>query len=247
MNKALYLLKKYSPLILTSLGAAGVISTSILTGKATLEAKKLIEEAENKQDCNLTLKDDFKDIVKITWKPYIPAVISGTTSILCIFGAHILNKKTQASIMSAYAFLNNTYKEYVEKSKELYGEEAEKQIKSKIAKSKLDTTFIKVDTDEHLFFDYQSMRYFETTFDDLKRAEDFVNQEFAASGYVRLNTFYEALGIEPLETFGDSMGWHDDENGEYHEIIFEHTRVEMDDGLECFLVTMNTPTELYFV
>lgn len=245
MNKALVLLKKYSPLVLTTLGAVGVVSTSILASKATLEAKKLIDQVEDDMNCKLSLKDDFKDIIQITWKPYIPAVISGLTSISCIFGAHILNKKTQASIISAYAFLNNQYKEYVEKSRELFGENADNQIKSEIAKSKYDKTFIKVDTDEHLFFDYQSMRYFETTFDDLKRAEDFVNQELAASGYVHLNTFYEALGIDKLENFGDSMGWCD--NGDYQEIRFEHERVVMDDGMECFLVTCDPPTELYFL
>lgn len=245
MNKAEVLLKKYSPLILTSLGSIGVIATSILTAKATIKAKKLIEDVEEDISYKLDLKDDFTQIIKIAWKPYIPAIISGGATISCIFGAHFLNKRAQASLASAYALLSNSYKEYVDKSKELYGEDAEKQIKSEIAKSKYDTTFIKVDTDTHLFFDYQSMRYFESTFDDVKRAEDFVNQELAASGYVHLNTFYEALGIDKLENFGDSMGWCD--NGEYQEIKFEHERVTMDDGLECFLLTMNSPTELYFL
>lgn len=245
MNKAEVLLKKYSPLILTSLGSIGVIVTSVLTAKATIKAKKLIEDVEEDISYKLDLKDDFTQIIKIAWKPYIPAIISGGATISCIFGAHFLNKRAQASLASAYALLSNSYKEYVDKSKELYGEDAEKQIKSEVAKSKYDTTFIKVDTDTHLFFDYQSMRYFESTFDDVKRAEDFVNQELAASGYVHLNTFYEALGIDKLENFGDSMGWCD--NGEYQEIKFEHERVTMDDGLECFLLTMNSPTELYFL
>lgn len=245
MNKAEVLLKKYSPLILTSLGSIGVIATSVLTAKATIKAKKLIEDVEEDISYKLDLKDDFTQIIKIAWKPYIPAIISGGATISCIFGAHFLNKRAQASLASAYALLSNSYKEYIDKSKDLYGEDAEKQIKSEVAKSKYDTTFIKVDTDTHLFFDYQSMRYFESTFDDVKRAEDFVNQELAASGYVHLNTFYEALGIDKLENFGDSMGWCD--NGEYQEIKFEHERVTMDDGLECFLLTMNSPTELYFL
>lgn len=171
MNKAEVLLKKYSPLILTSLGSIGVIATSVLTAKATIKAKKLIEDVEEDISYKLDLKDDFTQIIKIAWKPYIPAIISGGATISCIFGAHFLNKRAQASLVSAYALLSNSYKEYVDKSKELYGEDAEKQIKSEVAKSKYDTTFIKVDTDTHLFFDYQSMRYFESTFDDVKRAK----------------------------------------------------------------------------
>lgn len=245
MRKMQVLLKKYSPLVLTTLGSVGVITTSVLTAKATIKAKELVEKVEKDADCKLTLKDDTVDIIKIAWKPYIPAVISGAATISCIFGAHFLNRKTQASLASAYALLSNSYKEYVEKSKELYGENAEKEIHSAVAKSKYDRTFILADTDEHLFFDYQSMRYFETTFDDLKRAEDFVNQEFAASGYVHLNTFYEALGIDKLKNFGDSMGWSSFDD--YFEIEFEHERIIMDDGLECFIVTMTPPSELYFL
>ena len=45
------------------------------------------------------------------------------------------------------------YKEYIEKSKELYGEDEEQKIQEEVAKSKFDTTFITVDTDNHLFFD----------------------------------------------------------------------------------------------
>lgn len=245
MNKALLFLKKHSPLILTTLGSIGVVTTSVLTAKATIEAKKIVEQVEDDISYKLCFKDDAKQIIQIAWKPYIPAIISGVSTISCIFGAHYLNKRTQASLASAYMLLNNSYKEYIEKSKQLYGEDAEKRIKEEVAKSKYDTTFIKVDTDEHLFFDYQSMRYFETTFDDVKRAEDFVNQEFAASGCVHLNTFYEALGIDKLENFGNSMGWYDD--GEYYEIKFEHERVIMDDGLECFILSMTPPTELYFL
>lgn len=251
MKNAKFLLRKYSPLVLTSIGSIGVVVTSVLTAKATVKAKELIEKVEDDENCKLTLKDNWPDMVKIAWKPYIPAVISGVSTISCIFGAHFLNKRAQASMASAYALLSNTYKEYVEKSKELYGEDAEQKIQEEVAKSKFDTTFITVDTDNHLFFDYQSMRYFETTFDDLKRAEDFVNQELAASGYVHLNTFYEALGIDKLENFGNSMGWCDE--GDYKEIVFEHERILMDDcdkdgnQLECFIVTMTPPTELYFL
>ena len=80
MKNAKILLKKYSPLILTSLGSVGVVVTSVLTAKGTIQAKKLVEKVEESENCKLTLKDDWQDIVKIAWKPYIPAVISGVST-----------------------------------------------------------------------------------------------------------------------------------------------------------------------
>ena len=56
MKNAKFLLKKYSPLILTSLGSVGVVVTSVLTAKATVKAKDLIEKVEESENCKLTLK-----------------------------------------------------------------------------------------------------------------------------------------------------------------------------------------------
>ena len=46
MKNAKILLKKYSPLILTSLGSVGVVVTSVLTAKGTIQAKKLVEKVD---------------------------------------------------------------------------------------------------------------------------------------------------------------------------------------------------------
>lgn len=59
---------------------------------------------------------------------YIPAAISGTATIFCIFGANVLSKRQQAALTSAYALLNDSYNNYKDKLKELYGEEAHQKI-----------------------------------------------------------------------------------------------------------------------
>lgn len=250
MNKMHILLKKYSPLVLTTIGSAGVIITSVLTAKATIKAKELIENTEEDIGYKLCLKDDWKDIIKIAWKPYIPAIISSVSTISCIYGAHFLNQKTQASIASAYALLSNSYKEYVEKSKDIYGEDAEDKIKEVIAKSKYQGVNKEIDGETRLFFDYQSMQYFESTFDEVKRAENFVNQELAASGYVTLGAFYEQLDLSRDEKkyfkkLTGSLGWCAPHK--YFEIEFQHQRVTLDDGLECWIITCTPPDDLYFL
>ena len=75
MNNAQFLLKKYSPTILTGVSIIGVITTTILGIKATPKALKLINEAKNEKGDKLT----NKEIVKVAWKPYIPTAISCAT------------------------------------------------------------------------------------------------------------------------------------------------------------------------
>lgn len=232
MVKMQYLLKKYSPFILTTIGAIGTITTTVLAVKATPKALELINQEENSRNEYLSNLEK----VKIAWKPYIPALISEIATVTCIYGAHFLNRKSQASLISAYAFLNNNYKEYVKKAKELYGEDADSKIKEAIVKDNNDEKhFLK--EDNQLFFDYESLRYFETSINTVLNAENKLNQDFAANGLVTLNDFYRLLGIDTVD-YGDEVGWYDE--GNYYEIEFEHQKIVMDDGLECHSIDFIT-------
>ena len=153
---------KHSPEILTGVGLAGMVTSTVLAVKATPKALELIKEEEFKQSKHL----NKKEIIKVAWKPYIPAIIAGSSTIACIVGANYLNLKNQASIMSAYALLDSSYKEYRNKTKEVYGDDSE--IRKKVIESKFDDS-VHTNPEETLFFDYQSMRFFESTFEDICR------------------------------------------------------------------------------
>ena len=154
---------------LTVLGAAGVIATSIAAVKATPKAIRIIEE-EKKQKEELT----NKEAIKAAWKCYIPAIAIGMSTIVCIFGANMLNKRQQASLMSAYALLSNSYSKFRKKTNELYGEEAEHKIINEIAKDEyLDDDYPREENgelfndDECLFYDFVSQQYFSATMDEV--------------------------------------------------------------------------------
>lgn len=121
-------LRKASPIILSGLGAAGVIVTSVLAVRATPKALRKIRadsKANHKGDPEAYSK---LEAVKSAWVCYIPAAISGTATIFCIFGANVLSKRQQAALTSTYALLNDSYNNYKDKLRELYGEEAHQKI-----------------------------------------------------------------------------------------------------------------------
>lgn len=115
-NSSLFI-KRNSPTILTCIGASGVVATAILTAKATVKAIDIVKDAEKEKEEKLTKKE----IIKETWKAYIPAVAVGTGTILCIFGANAINKRRQKALIEAYKMLDQSYKEYKAKVIELYG------------------------------------------------------------------------------------------------------------------------------
>ena len=247
MTKPNLFLKKNSATILTVAAAAGVIATSVLSAKAAIKASRVLAHKEEEKGEKLT----FEETISAVWTIYIPPVVAGMSTIACVFGANILNQRQQASLASAYALIDSSYKEYKAKLKELYGEEAHNNIVDAIAAEKCDeihisdggltsayTQEIESDTEPRLFYDEYSGRYFETTIEKVLLAEYHLNRNYVLRGFAGLNEFYEFLGLEPTD-YGETVGW--DICGEIYWIDFNHRKAfigDDNDGFECYIIEM---------
>lgn len=230
-------LKRNSSTILTCIGAVGVIATSVLAVKATPKAMALLEQSEEEKGEKLTNIEK----VQVAGPAYIPAAIVGASTIACIFGANALSKKTQASLMSAYALLDSSYKQYKNKVKELFGEDSDRNIRKGMAKDKYNNKKdnIHVNNDRKLFFDFYSLRYFESTERLVGKAEQRVNELLNMYGRASLNDFYESLGLCTPYT-GYELWW---DSRKCSRVEFSHDITTMDDGLECCVISMSVEPE----
>lgn len=227
-------IKKNASTILTCIGGAGVVATSVMAAKATPKAMKLIEAKKEEKGEKLTVLET----IETAGMTYVPTVIIGAATIACIFGANVLNQRKQAALMSAYALLDNSYKEYKKKVDELYGEGSDQEIRDELAKDKYE--HVEVNDGKRLFYDEFSERYFEATTEDVLKAEYELNRMLAQDSGIFLNEFYELLGLEPVN-YGDYLGWSAFELVEtywYCWVEFDHRKVVMDDGLECTIISM---------
>lgn len=195
-------LRRNSSTILTCIGAVGVVATTVMAVKATPKALTLLENATEEKGEKLTKIE----MVKVAGPSYVPAAITGAATIACIFGSNVINKRQQASLMSAYALLDNSYKEYRKKVDEMYGEEAGEKVRAEIAKDKYTGDGTLEDNEKELFFDFYSGRFFESTKEDVLRAEYETNRTLMVDGAVGLNEFYEALGLETRPEYSE-IGW----------------------------------------
>lgn len=235
LNKSQTFVKRNSATILTCVGAAGVIATTVTAVKATPKALVLLEKAKNEKGEDLTKLET----VKIAGPVYIPSIVLGVSTLACIFGANVLNARSQASLMSAYALIDSSYKDYRKKVDEIYGEEAGPLIRAEIAKDKYEECPVKVEDGKRLYYDFYSKRYFESTPFAVQKAEYELNKVLMIDDAVYLNEWYEQLNIEPLEQ-GYDFWWTTGENMEAYWqtwIDFHHEKVIMDDGLECIIIT----------
>lgn len=228
---------KHGPVILTGLGIAGMVTTTVLAVKATPKALDLIEQKKVDE-----LKDELtvKETVQTTWRCYIPAVALGTASVACLIGANSVNTRRTAALATAYKLSETAFAEYKEKVIETIGEKKEEVIKDKVAKAKLEKDpvhnhdVIVVGKDKALCYDGMFGRYFRSDIDSIKRAINKINRNIVVNNYVSLNEFYEELGLGPIDV-GELVGWNLDDG----EIEVEFSSHIAADGTPCLVIMYN--------
>ena len=216
IGEARVALDRHSPEILLGVGIAGMITTTVLAVRATpkalihIEAKKAEERKE---------KLTVGETIKVTWKDYIPAVVTGVSSIACLIGSNTVQARRTAAIATAYKISETAFTEFREKVRETIGEKKEKVLHEEIAAEKAthqtaSTSQVYCTGDgETLFLDPISMRLFKSDINKVKRAQNEINERMLKSafyGYASLNDFYDEIGLEPTSQ-GDDLGWNLDE------------------------------------
>lgn len=204
---------KHGPEILTGIGIAGMITTTVLSVRATPKALRLIEEKKDEQEVE---KLAPIELVKTAWKPYIPAMVMGTASVACLIGASSASTRRSAALATAYKLSETAFGEYKEKVIETIGEKKEAIIKDKVAKTKLEKDpvskkeVIITPSGKTLCYDSISGRYFESDIEKIKRAVNELNRRMIVDMYISLSEFYDELGLDHT-AISDEIGWNLDD------------------------------------
>lgn len=206
------LVSKHSPELMTGIGIAGMITATILAVKATPKALEAIDrEKQEIETDNLTPVET----VKVTWKYYIPTVVTGSVSIACIIGANSVNLRRNAALATAYKLSETALTEYRDKVVETIGEKKEQTIREKIDKDHITQNpvsknrVIVTGKGQTLCYDHISGRYFYSDIDLIKRAINELNRHITIHMYQSLNEFYDELNLEHIG-IGYDLGWNID-------------------------------------
>ncbi len=234
-SSAKKMLSDNSPVILTAIGVTGTITTAVLAAKAAYKAHEILIYEDTKRTAKAPADVEApvltsKEIVELTWKLYIPAVVSGVTTITCILGANYLGTKKAAALAAAVSFSEKALDEYQSKTRELLGHEQEKVIRKEIEQDRKEnrsplTVFL--GNDDVLFLDAFSGRYFMCNKEKIRRALNDINYQILHSDYATLSDFWDKVGLEPTSA-SDEEGWNSE-----HPLEIEFNCHETPDGKPC--------------
>ena len=195
-----------SPAILLGLSIAGVITTAYLTHKAAQKAEK-----ELSQVAGLTAKEK----VQITWKYYVPPVLSCGATLGFIIAGHSIQHSRNAGLAAAVSLSQTAFSEYREKMVETVGKNKERKavdelIQEKVTQKEKDGEFDKLvvreDKQEQYVYDTISGRVFVSTIEKLNKAANEVARECINNDYANLNLFYSKIGLAEIR-IGETLGW----------------------------------------
>lgn len=216
--------------ILTGVGVAGVVGTAVLTAKATIKAVNALRYAET-----ILSEEEIPDAIdktetfRMVWKYYIPPVIMGATTITAIVGANRMSAQRAAALAAAYGLSESRLSEYKEKVLETIGPKKETDIRDSIAQDRVTNNPPKGEvlilTDgQVLCYDMLTGRYFKSSVEDIKRAENKVNQELIHHDSASLSMFFDEIGLKPT-SYTDEVGWNQATDGVI-EVKFSSTTSE---------------------
>lgn len=202
-----------APAILAGTAVAGVVGTAVAVGKGSFQAASDIRSAE------LALGDPIlgaytmptKERVQLVWKRYIPAAGIATTTVVCIIAGATVAGRRNAALIAAYSVSENMFNEYKDKVVEQFGEGKEMKVRDAIAKDHIDQNppsnqVVILGDGEVLCFEAITGRYFTSTVQTIRAAENKINYQINNDMYATQNEFFELIGL-PATGMGESMGW----------------------------------------
>ena len=240
--------QRHSPEILTGIGIAGMISTTVLAVRATPKALILIENKKREKKFEGEEPKLTKiETVKTAWKPYLPAAITGTASVACLVGASSVSLRRNAALAAAYALSESTLADYKDKVVETFGEKKAQEVKDAIAKDKVENDpvtnkeIIATSKGETLCYDALSGRYFKSDIEWIRRCVNDLNECLLFNTYVTLNEFYEEIGLETIHPMGEALGWTVDPDSANKGLIELEFSSQLAQGTPCLVVGFRNP------
>ena len=204
-------MRRHAPEILTALGCAGVVTTIGLAIHATPKALELLEERKQEEGV-----DELTpvEVVKTTWKCYIPTAVTGLFSLGCVLGANSVHMQRNAALAAAYKLSEAAFTEYRDAVGKEVGPKKERAILDRVNEHQIEKNppveqkIIRTGLGDTLCLEPLSGRYFLGDLDKIRKAAININHrmQHTICGSASLDDFYNAIGLEQIE-LGDKLGW----------------------------------------
>lgn len=212
---------KHFPEVLIGAGAASLVAATVTAVSATVRAKNHIDDLRKDVESEVHETDEQvdtalskKDVVKESWRFYIPTAVLTVVGLGLIASGGIKNVKMRNALATACLTSEQAYSAYRRRTLDKIGDEAEREIHD-AAKRDVTVPVQQAQAKQADIQDPQPVPFKEaltgqviyTTRARLEWcANEFNRRMIEGSGYLALNDWYELIGLEDAG-FGDEVGF----------------------------------------
>lgn len=239
IKRAVGIAKTNAPIILTAITNLSTISAVIFGVRATPKAVQLIREAEEKKGDKL----NTGELIKTTWKLYVPAAVFTALSVASSVGATRVSLKRNATLAGLYSASELAMKEYQEKVVDTVGKEKKQEIDDKVATDKAVEaaktlpyeSVIDTGRGHNLYFDSFNGRFFRSCRNEIDRACLDVKDRLinGKEMLISVNELWSEMGL-PQTDSGNEFGFTPDNPPEFYYSYLPEVY-----GEECASVTFS--------
>jgi hypothetical protein len=227
---------KAMPTVLFVTGIVGIFVSEVMAARDTLKAEKIIEEKSiyRQKDIicdtpdgkpvfvNKSFKEYAPEVIKATWKCYIPTALSTTITITSLVMSKRLTQKQMLALSTAVASAGGLVGKYRKAILERTDPNILSEIDKEVAEAVMEESHPPVietghltstgidDMDDgselYLFFDPFTKMKFRTTKLCALGAKYYINRNFSLGSEVPLSMYYMFLGLELPEEYRQA-GW----------------------------------------
>lgn len=229
---------KHSPELLVAFGITSMVSAVFFAIKATPKAVDILDKMEEEA----TEEEPVEPIdkVKAVAPVYIPTIVATGVGIACIIGASRIHLHRNAVLAAAYTMSETTLTKYSDKIIEEFGKEKADEIRKAADVETMRDNPPPKDVrpmpgsdilSQKLFFETLSGRYFYSSVDNIKKAENEFNRIMRDECFMSMNDWFDMIGLETT-SLGDDLGWNIDTEG-YVDLTFTS---KLDENLNSAVV-----------
>lgn len=206
------LIQESSPTILSGIAVVGVVATGYLAVRGAFKHREIIFEENVGRSINepQLLPATTKEEASLVWKAYVPVVVSGVLTIVCIVAANRVQARRLAALAAGYAVLSGDFDDYRDKAAEMLGIKKSGELDQSRANAAIATVppvgNMIVPEGKSWFMDMTVRRPFISTVESIKAVVNEMNYTINNNGDCSLNDFYAQLGLDPV-AIGDKLGW----------------------------------------
>lgn len=233
---------RHKPEFLMGFGTTFLLGAVGFSIPATVTATRLVDEEKRNRKVDRLTK---KEILRITWKCYIPTVASAGLGAACLVGATTTNNRRATALATACTLSETALREYQEKVVETIGETKEHLVRDAIAKDKIEqiplatAPVYPTGRGNAIFLDTYSKRYFEFDVGEVRTIGQNLTDKLTVDMFVSLNDVYDEFGLEQTD-LGDMVGWDVDKVRRIEIYTSAH---KAPDGRPVLVISYNYPPE----